>query len=168
MTLDNADSTDEIRFQLPMCVGERYGPPLAGLDGADAPSSSTRIRITTQIQTSGRIRAITSPSHAAEIKETKYPTHLDRPSRRRSTVSYRSLTFLDRDFVLLVQADDLDTPRCFAELRRDPTGKHSDTVALEFTIVPNFKLPPIARQEYIFVIDRSGSMSGARISTAKR
>ncbi|KAJ6604133.1 hypothetical protein DFH09DRAFT_1353967 [Mycena vulgaris] len=168
MTLANDDNADEIRFQLPMCVGERYGTPLAALDGAAAPSSSTRIRITADIQTSGRIQSITSPSHADKITETKYPTHLGRPSRRRSTVRFRSSNFLDRDFVLVVQADDLDAPRCFAELQRDPKGRHSDTVAMQFTIVPNFKLPPVTGQEYIFVVDRSGSMSGARIETAKR
>ncbi|KAJ6569664.1 von Willebrand factor type A domain-containing protein [Mycena capillaripes] len=168
MTLPNDNNADEIRFQLPMCVGERYGPPLTALDGAAAPSSPTCIRITADIQTSGRIQSITSPSHSASISETKYPTHLGRPSRRRSTVRYRSSTFLDRDFVLVVRADDLDAPRCFAELLRDPEGRRSDTVAMQFTIVPNFKLSPVEGGEFIFVVDRSGSMSGARIETAKR
>ncbi|KAJ7785776.1 hypothetical protein B0H16DRAFT_1487985 [Mycena metata] len=168
MTLVNDDNADEIRFQLPMCVGERYGPPLTALEGAAAPSASTRIRITADIQTSGRIQSIASPSHSDSITETKYPTHLDRPSRRRSTVRYRSTNYLDRDFVLVVRAEDLDAPRCFAELQRDPEGKHSDTVAMQFTIVPNFKLPPVAGQEYIFLVDRSGSMGGSRIETAKR
>ncbi|KAJ7022030.1 hypothetical protein C8F04DRAFT_1139174 [Mycena alexandri] len=168
MTLVNDDNADEIRFQLPMCVGERYGPPLTALDGAAAPSASTRIRITADIQTSGRIQSITSPSHFDSITETKYPTHLDRPSRRRSTIRYRSTNYLDQDFVLVVRAEDLDAPRCFAELQHDPEGKHSDTVAMQFTIVPNFKLPPVAGQEYIFLVDRSGSMGGSRIETAKR
>jgi hypothetical protein len=39
---------------------------------------------------------------------------------------------------------------------------------MQFTIVPNFQLPPVKGQEYIFLIDRSSSMSGARIETAKR
>ncbi|KAF7340086.1 hypothetical protein MVEN_01926700 [Mycena venus] len=160
MTLPNDDNADEIRFQLPCCVGERYGPSLTALDGAAAPSSSTVIRITADVQTSGRIQSITSPSHAYSISEIKYPTHLGRPSRRRSTVRFRSSTYLDRDFVLIVRADDLDAPRCFAELQRDPEGKHSDTVAMQFTIVPNFQLPSVE--------DRSGSMAGLRIETAKR
>ncbi|KAJ7630477.1 hypothetical protein FB45DRAFT_1027697 [Roridomyces roridus] len=165
MTLANDDNVDEIRLQLPSYVGERYGPPLPGLEEAIAPSSSTRIRITTEIQTSGRIQSITSPSHPDEIVETRYKTHLGRPSRRRSTVRFVSSTFLDRDFVLVVQAEGLDEPRCFAELNRTPN--RSDTLALQFTIVPNFKLPPVAGQEYIFLIDRSGSMVGPRIDTAK-
>lgn len=168
MTLPNDDNADEIRFQLPMCVGERYGPALPSLEGAAAPTSATRIRMSIDIQTSGRIQSITSPSHTDKISETKYPTHLGRPSRRRSTVKFRSSAFLEQDFILIVRADGLDSPRCFAELQRDPTGKHSDTLAMQFTLVPNFKLPPVAGQEYIFVVDRSGSMAGARIETAKR
>ncbi|KAJ7837185.1 hypothetical protein B0H14DRAFT_3870521 [Mycena olivaceomarginata] len=168
MTLPNDDNADEIRLQLPCCVGERYGPPLTALDGAAAPSSSTPIRITTDIQTSGRIKSITSPSHADNVSETRYPTHLGRPSRRRSTVQFQSSTFLDRDFILVIRADGLDESRCFAELHRDPEGIRSDTVAMQLTIVPNFQLPPVKGQEYIFLVDRSGSMSGARIETAKR
>jgi hypothetical protein len=168
MTLPNDDNADEIRLQLPCCVGERYGPPLTALDGAAAPSSSTPIRITTDIQTSGRIKSITSPSHADNVSETRYPTHLGRPSRRRSTVQFQSSTFLDRDFILVIRADGLDESRCFAELHRDPEGIRSDTIAMQLTIVPNFQLPPVKGQEYIFLVDRSGSMSGARIETAKR
>jgi hypothetical protein len=164
----NDDNADEVRFQLPMCVGERYGEPPPELASAMAPSSRTRIRITTDIQTSGRIQSITSPTHSGEISETKYPTHLARPSRRRSCVKFRSRTFLDRDFVLIVHADKLDSPRCFAELERDPRGKGADTIAMQLTIVPKFNLPPIPAQEYLFVVDRSGSMSGARIATAGR
>jgi uncharacterized protein with von Willebrand factor type A (vWA) domain len=65
--------------------------------------------------------------------------------------------------VLIIQADGLDAPRCFAE--RDSRGQ---TVAMQLTMVPKFKLPPIPEQEFIFVVDRSGSMGGERIDTAKR
>ncbi|KAF7319883.1 hypothetical protein MKEN_00771500 [Mycena kentingensis (nom. inval.)] len=166
MTLPNDDNADETRFQLPMFVGERYGPPLPALANAAAPSETTRIRITVEIQTSGRIQGITSPSH--EFTETAYKTHLGRPSRRRTTVRYRSPTFMDKDFVLVVRADGLDEPRCFAELQRDPSGKHSDTVAMQLSLIPKSKLPPVAGQEHIFLVDRSGSMSGQRMETAKR
>ncbi|KAJ7071390.1 von Willebrand factor type A domain-containing protein [Mycena amicta] len=165
MVLPN-ENTDEIRFQLPSCVGERYGPPLTALVGASAPSSSTRIRIAFEIQTSGRIQSITSPSH--QITESAYKTHLNRPSRRRTMVRYRSATFLEKDFVLVIQAEGLDEPRCFAELQSDKSGRHSDTVAMQLSLVPRFKLPPVVGQEYIFLVDRSGSMAGARIETAKR
>ncbi|KAJ3529472.1 hypothetical protein NM688_g7850 [Phlebia brevispora] len=42
------------------------------------------------------------------------------------------------------------------------------TAAMQLTIVPKLTLPTIREQEYIFLVDRSGSMNGNRIETAKR
>ncbi|KAF5377154.1 hypothetical protein D9615_006359 [Tricholomella constricta] len=166
MSLDNDDNTDEVRFQLSKGVGERYGTTPLELTSAIRPAASTRIRITCEIQTSGRIQEIVSPSHHDEITEKRYPTDQGRESRRRSTIKYRSRSFLERDFVLIIRAQGLDLPRCFAELREDSAGRHP-TLAMQLTLVPNFPLPPISSQEYLFVIDRSGSMAGDRIATAK-
>ncbi|KAF9458759.1 hypothetical protein BDZ94DRAFT_72466 [Collybia nuda] len=168
MTLANNDNIDEIRFQIPMAIGERYGTPPLELASSEAPGTNTRVKFKIQIQTSGRIQGITSPSHPGAISETRYPTDLGRLSRRRSTINFRPRSFLDRDFVLIIHAEGLDLPRCFAELHRDPECREPDTIAMELTIVPKFNLPPIGSQEYIFVIDRSGSMTGERINMAKQ
>ncbi|KAF5333055.1 hypothetical protein D9758_017860 [Tetrapyrgos nigripes] len=190
MTLMNNDLADEIRFFLPMYVAERYGPPQAGLQGADTSSSSsrTRLRIQVDIQTSGQIQNISSPSHSSsddDLSIERYPTHLNRPSKRRMKVKFRSSTFLDRDFILLIRAKGLDAPRCFAEIRNDSDSldKSRDrsrtrtrngsqissyTLAVQLTIVPKAVLPSIPSQEYIFLLDRSGSMDGIAIETAKR
>ncbi|ESK86235.1 von willebrand domain-containing protein [Moniliophthora roreri MCA 2997] len=165
MDLMNED-VDEIRFQLPMHVGERYGELPPQLVGANMPSTTTRVRITADIQTSGTIHSIISPSHLQDISIKAYSTHLDRPSRRRSRVRFRSKEYLNRDFILVVHAEKLDAPRCFAELEGDPN--HKATLAIQFTLVPKFNLPPIQSQEYVFVIDRSGSMQGERTEQAKR
>ncbi|KAJ4499292.1 von Willebrand factor type A domain-containing protein [Lentinula lateritia] len=165
MNLMNED-TDQIRFYLPMHVGQRYGELPLELVGSSQASPKTRVRITTDIQTSGRILKIDSPSHAGEIISSQYPTHLNRPSRRRATVKFKSKTFLNCDFVLIIEAEKLDSPRCFAELEGDPDRKAS--LALQLAIVPKFNLVSNRPQEYIFVVDRSGSMANARIETAKR
>ncbi|KAJ8091380.1 hypothetical protein PM082_015098 [Marasmius tenuissimus] len=165
MNLLNQD-VDEVRFQLPSYVDERYGELPQQLVGASSSSSSTRLRITVDVQTSGTIRSIFSPTHGESLTITPYSTHLNRPSRRRSTIKFRSRDYLERDFVLIIHADKLDAPRCFAELDGDPRQKA--TLALQFTFVPKYNLPPIQSQEYIFVIDRSGSMQGARFEQAKR
>ena len=39
---------------------------------------------------------------------------------------------------------------------------------MQLSIVPKFNIPSVPRQEYIFLVDRSGSMGGQRIETAKR
>lgn len=168
MSLANDDNVDEVRFQLPMSVGERYGTPPPELELARSHSAHTRIRLTAEIQTSGRIQRITSPSHQADISEVVYLTHHGRPSHRRSTIKFKSYSFLERDFILIIQAEALDTPRCFAEIKHDLDGRGSATIAMQLTMVPKFDLPPIREQEYFFVVDRSGSMDGDRISTARR
>ncbi|GLB36532.1 putative vault protein inter-alpha-trypsin domain [Lyophyllum shimeji] len=166
MSLSNDDNADEIRFQLSRGIGERYGTPPPEMTAASRPAAHTRIRITCEIQTSGRIQNIVSPSHKDAISETRYPTHGGQESRRRTTVKFRSTSFLDRDFVLIIRAEGLDAPRCFGELQPD-SGLGGTTIAMQLTLVPKFCLPPIASQEYLFVIDRSSSMGGARIMTAK-
>lgn len=167
MTMAN-DSLDEVRLQMPMVIGERYGIPPPDLMSTQAPDTDTRVKVVVQVQTSGRIQSITSPSHPGDISETRYPTDVGRPSRRRSTVKFQPHSFLDRDFILVIHAEGLDSPRCFAELYQDPDRKEPDTLAMQLTIVPKFDLPPISSQQYIFVVDRSGSMAGDRINTAKR
>ncbi|KAJ7596778.1 hypothetical protein C8J56DRAFT_918310 [Mycena floridula] len=165
MSLMNDDNRDHLRFQLPLCLGQRYGAPPPALEAASTPTARTRVRITSDIQTSGRLVSVTSPSHT-DIVETKYPTHLGRLSRRRTTVRYRSKTFLERDFVIIIHSEGLDGPRCFAELQGHSEDVDDLSLALQLTIIPNFKLPPVTRQEYLFLVDRSGSMHD-RIETAK-
>lgn len=167
MTLSNDDNIDEVRFQLPMGVGERYGTPSLEIANALSPTSRTRIRIKADIQMCGKIQEIRSPSHP-EITQTNYPTHQGRESRRRRSLKYRSASYLDRDFVLVIQSDGLDAPRCFAELRQDMEGRDPTTIAMQLSLVPRHSLPLIDSQEYLFLIDQSGSMSGGRIEQAKQ
>ena len=148
-----------------MIVGQRYGTPPPELVSAHGHSPHTRVRLIAEVQTSEKIQSIRSPSHQADITSVPYVTHSGRPSRRRSTIKFKSDSFLERDFVLIIQAESLDTPRCFAELDHGPNGA---TIAMQLTIVPKFDLPSIEAQEYLFVVDRSRSMGGERISTARR
>jgi von Willebrand factor type A domain len=159
MDLLDDEFIDEVRLQLPMSVGCRYGTPPPSLATSAETSTSTRLRITVDIQMSGVIQQISSPTHL--IKEAPFVTHAGHASRHRKMTKFRSQTFLTGDFVLLVRADGLDAPRCFAE--RD----HSGTIALQLTLIPKIRLPPLPSQEYLFVVDRSGSMAGAPITIAK-
>ncbi|KAF8887810.1 vault protein inter-alpha-trypsin domain-containing protein [Infundibulicybe gibba] len=156
-SLVNDDRVDEIRFHLPLHVGERYGAPPPGVADADSPSSHAKFKLVADVQTSGKIFNIASPSHGDEITETRYPTHLGRPSRRRSTIRFRSSELLDHDFVLLIQAEKLDAPRCFAEYAPAASDSDPPTVAMHLAIIP----------KNTFLIDRSGAW-GDRIETAKR
>lgn len=159
----DGDIATQVRLQIPMRVGERYGVLPAGMVGAAPPSSATRVRVTAHIQMRGIIESVTSPSHPT-MSVAAYETHLGRPSRHRTVAKFRSSDFLRSDFVLVVKAAGLDLPRCFAE--RDPRG--SGSLAMQLTLMPKFDLPPIGSQEFIFLVDRSGSMAKDRIQTAKK
>ena len=138
-----------------MCIGTRYGVLPAGCLGART-IPPNRINITVDVHMQGAIKKITSPTHPTVFT---WPNESNRASQ---TVQYTSGDFATQDFVLIITAEGLDAPRCFAQ--RVPNG----TVAMQLSIVPKFNLPPVPQQEYIFLVDRSGSMQGARIGTAKR
>ncbi|KAK7680416.1 hypothetical protein QCA50_016657 [Cerrena zonata] len=157
------DIASQIRLQLPMYIGERYGKLPATMEGASQGSSRTRVRIVVAIQTKGAIKAINCPTHPS-ISISPYQTHRGHSSRHRMIARLRSKEFLQRDFVLVIEAHGLDVPRCFAEY--GPTG--SGTVALQLTMVPKFESAPMISKEYIFLVDCSGSMGQEnRIENAK-
>lgn len=164
MDLMTADIVDEIRFQLPMRIGQRYGRIPDGMVDASHISKKTRVKITLNIQTQGIITSVTSPTHVDFIF-TPYTASRGKSSRRRGTAVYSSTEYLSGDFVLIIRADGLDRPRCIAE--RHPGNPRS--VAMQLTMVPKFDLPPVSKQEYIFLLDRSGSMGMGtnRIEMAK-
>ncbi|KAI6141828.1 hypothetical protein BKA82DRAFT_4198722 [Pisolithus tinctorius] len=153
---------DHVRLQLPLAIFERYGPTPDSMIGTASATISTRIDIRVDVQTSDTIRSIRSPTHL--IKVSRYKTRNGRKSQRRMSASWASPTFEKRDFVLTVYADGLDKPRCFAEI---DTEVGTGTIGMQLTLVPSFEVPRNPSQEYLFVIDISGSMQGDRIETAK-
>ena len=164
MDLMTGDIVDEIRFQLPMRIGQRYGRIPDGMVDASHISKKTRVKMSVNIQTQGVITYVKSPTHV-DLIFTPYTTSRNKSSRRRGTAEYSSTEYLSGDFVLIIRADGLDRPRCIAE--RHPSNPRS--VAMQLTMVPKFDLPPVSKQEYIFLLDRSGSMSSeGRIEMARR
>lgn len=149
------DVSDQVRLQLPMSIGMRYGTVPDGMTGASVVPAD-RISISIDVRMQGAVKSIASPTHPTVI----LGPH-DVPAAP-ATARYRSPDFLAQDFVLSVTAEGLNAPRCFAQ--RAPDG----SVAMQLSVVPKFTLPPVPTQEYIFLVDRSGSMSGGRISTAKK
>lgn len=148
-----------------MHIAERYGTPPVAMHNASAADARTRLRISVDIQTSGVIHDIRSPTHRIGLR--RYKGRSGRKSQRRMSAVWKSSEFLTSDFVITIYAEGLDKPRCFAEVLSARDGEGS-TIAMQLTLVPKFQAPKVPSQEYIFVIDRSGSMSNAPIETAKR
>ena len=161
--------TDHIRLQLPVYIAGRYGTPPASTLDASAADSLTRVHISADIQTSELIYAIRSPTHRIVLR--RYKGRSGRISQRRMSAVWQSPEFLSSDFVITLHAEGLDKPRCFAEMLhvRETEDSQESTVAMQLTLIPKFQTPKIPSQEYIFIIDRSGSMTyDDKIETAKQ
>ncbi|OAX34094.1 hypothetical protein K503DRAFT_803864 [Rhizopogon vinicolor AM-OR11-026] len=153
MNLLDDGRPDHIRLQLPMAIFPRYGEiPQAVIDASTA-NARTRVQIAVDVQTSDVIQDIRSPTYPISLM--RHKSRAGRKSERRMSATWLSTTFPDQDFVLTVHGRGLDQPRCFAEV----DFRHGDTMAMQLLFVPKFKMPRVPSQEYIFVIDRSGSMN---------
>ncbi|KAJ7467116.1 von Willebrand factor type A domain-containing protein, partial [Mycena latifolia] len=171
--LSEDEENDSIRFHLPVHIGARYGqapqwtPSIFRSTVFFSPSANAPfLTIAVSIEAIAPISKISSPSHTVSTElgpDATLPHFKELPFSNYARVSLSSDSALDKDFVLTIKSAGLDAPRCVAELH--PT---SDTVALGLTLVPRFKLPDVSRQEFVFLVDRSGSMEGKRLAAARR
>ncbi|KAK7055137.1 von Willebrand factor type A domain-containing protein [Favolaschia claudopus] len=166
------EENDSFRFHLPVHIGSRYGQAPSSFDYRPwnfTPPALPRtpfLQILVIVEAVTPITKIGSPSHTVSVElgpDPSLPYAQDLPFANYARVSLSSESALDKDFVLTVKSAGIDSPRCVAELH--PVNH---TTALAFTVVPRFQLPDPPRQEFIFLVDRSGSMRGARIEAAKR
>ncbi|KAJ6476299.1 von Willebrand factor type A domain-containing protein [Mycena sanguinolenta] len=176
--LSEDEENDSVRFHFPVHIGARYGkPPTSPLSPrnpfvnpffASAPSKSHFLNITMSVESIRPIMKISCPSHAVSTElgpDPALPHFSELPFSNYARVSHSSNSPLNKDFVLAIKSAGLDSPRCVAELHPDPSH---DSVAMALTFVPRFKLPDLARQEFVFLVDRSGSMGNARIAAARK
>ncbi|KAH9925324.1 uncharacterized protein B0H18DRAFT_1085308 [Fomitopsis serialis] len=157
-TLADDELLKQVRFSLPTYVGERYGVSPPAIQRSTA--KYARFVLSAEIQMASAIEQVVSPSHAVKIT---MQNSSDSNSRCSVILDPSTAAFLDKDFVLSIRASKIDAPRCVAEAL---ANKHS--VALSLTLVPRFGVKQIASQEYIFLIDRSGSMRGSKMDYAKK
>ncbi|KAJ3794300.1 hypothetical protein GGU11DRAFT_796734 [Lentinula aff. detonsa] len=109
------------------------------------------------VQQSGVIKSISCPSAHPIQLDLGFPDGFEPPSEVRSHFASAS----SHRTSLVVSAMDLDSPRCFMEWH---SSLNHETIAMALTFAPRFTLPDIkGEMEYVFVVDRSGSMRGERI-----
>ena len=152
---------DSIRFVIPTTVSPRYAPAQDCV-GIGRPDSQTLnpplmwqvpygLDLRVKLSMSQTITRVESPSHPVAVAMNGEHATV--------TLSQRDAA-LDRDFVLLVDAAELDTPQAWIE--RDADG--NEAIALAFA--PHLPDTTVAA-EVIFVADRSGSMGGTSIEEVR-
>ncbi|KAJ7021963.1 von Willebrand factor type A domain-containing protein [Mycena alexandri] len=165
------EENDSIRFHLPFHIGARYGnapPPLTPFTSTSVITSRSTpfLIVDATVEAVAPIAKISSPSHTTTTElgpDPALPNFKELPFSNYARVSLSSDSALTKDFILTVKSAGLDAPRCVAE----PHPTHN-TAALALTLVPRFTLPDLARQEFILLVDRSGSMANKRISAARK
>ncbi|KXS12336.1 hypothetical protein M427DRAFT_114191 [Gonapodya prolifera JEL478] len=162
--LQTDEDKDEVRFTLPTTIASKtYGtfdPPKGTnlLPGGTTYSSEANYNLSVSIGVKmaiARVAEVSSPTHPIKVS-------LDSTNQKHATASLALDTvYLDMDFVLVVKAPGLAKPR--AVLEKDPaTGSKCCMV----TFVPKFSVKEV-KTEVVFILDRSGSMSGSNIKSAR-
>jgi len=152
---------DALRFTLPTTIAPRYAPAedRVGVGRPDAETLSPPVAwnvpygldLRVRVAMPGAITRIESPSHTMSVAT----------DGARATVTLtQTAAALDRDIVLLVDANGLHEPHVRVE--RDDHGRLTAALAVR----PVFDAA-IAPAEVIFVIDRSGSMQGSSIAEVR-
>ena len=149
-----------LRFSLPTTVAPRYAPaedragvgptPAEALNPPVAGEVPYRLTFELGLEMPGAIRRVESPTH---------PVTADLDGPRGTVRLTQRDTAMDRDLVVVIAADGLDT--LHTRVEATPVG-----FAAMATLVPTF--PAAARPaDVVFLVDRSGSMAGTSIAEVR-
>lgn len=161
--MDDEDN-DQVKFIFPRTYTQRYGAAPT-FNSAQGRTANQSFQMNVIVQQAGTIKSISCPSGHPISLEFGIPDSIAQAATGSSHYASVSLAdstgFLTQDVVLVIRAVGLDAPRCFAE--QHPSPKH-ETTAMALTFVPRFNLPDAeCGMEYIFIVDRSGSMEGMNL-----
>ncbi|KAG8830099.1 hypothetical protein FRC17_005434 [Serendipita sp. 399] len=163
----DGSSPQTLRITMPTAIAPRYGSPPTNIPWFRH-NTQNRFELSVSVQMNKAITSVSSPSHPIGLTLGCHQRELTgeyEPSK--AFVYLGESTMLDKDIVIVISAQGMDTPRCSAERWLKSDGAEETTDAYALTLVPKFELPALPRQEYIFLVDRSGSMGGSRITAVK-
>ena len=155
-----------VRFSLPTVLKPRYTPagssdPLAGIGGGGSDvERGTGPAIggfSMEVIGTNGVNSVTSPTHSINVKEKEGSTE----------VTLTENGPLVKDIVLLVSYKEPNTPRATVEEGIEGGNELLSNPAIMLDFFPKFDIPRAA-SEFIFIIDRSGSMRGEFIKSAKQ
>ncbi|KAK4056516.1 hypothetical protein OIO90_002363 [Microbotryomycetes sp. JL221] len=156
--LTEDETTESVRFHVPAYVGQRYGQqPTDTTTGLN--TNDTTFTFKAQVNMQTPILQLSSPTHPLAIS-------LDQQDRTNATIEFSTTNKLNKDIVVVIKAKDLSNPRCSTSIH-----DKFKTTAVRLSFIPKFNISTnqkLIEQEYLFLIDRSGSMNGDRIEMAKK
>ncbi|CAB4390902.1 unnamed protein product [Rhizophagus irregularis] len=159
--LKHDSETEKIRFVLPTHIAPRYGSSTSTSTSSSndgkilepdavlySKESNFYLDLTVTCRMTSIIQSIESPSHKISTE-----MNIDENPKISKITLADQITYLEKDFILVVKSKDLDQPRAFLEYNPE-----TQTNCVMLTLVPKFSLNTTIT-ELIFVVDRSGSMS---------
>jgi len=164
---------DSLAVTVPLAVAPYYGTPSTATRSTRSTQQALSNRpteVTVSFEMTAPIASIASASHPITttlgrlLDDSAGANAVATHDPRHAHVRVETDGLLSKDIVLTLKVADLDKPRCVVE-RRHSGASVTDAFALTF--VPRFNLPPIKAQQYLFVVDRSGSMEGQRIAKTR-
>lgn len=157
------DAEGKISFSLPTILKDRYTPvsditPSTNTTNSDISGTVSGIdQIVLRIHNSKAIKSITSSTHVIRVEETD------------NDVQVVTMSNVQSDVVVQVELQEPHTPFAITEYGQPKEGDGDPSFMSNHVVMLNF-FPEIPRiqvsSELIFLVDRSGSMSGSFIKRA--
>jgi hypothetical protein len=155
---------EAVRFSLPTVLKPRYTPagssdPLAPVSDATTGSGPTVSHLSMQISNTSGVSSVTSPTHSID-------TAANDDGSVNATLTEQGP--LVKDLVILINYNDPHIPHATVEGGATSGSNEllaSPVVMLDF--FPKIDASHSAACEFVFVVDRSGSMRGSYINSAR-
>ena len=161
------DAEGNVRFSLPATLKPRYVPanssnPLEKIEGGSdqvveaGTSGVNGFKISVLNQRD--VAEVTSPTHTLAVNRDAYTVDVMLADKTQSLAS---------DLVILIRYENIHYPKALVEKCQGDGSEFMKHTALAINFFPEFPTDKNMRCEFIFLVDRSGSMGGSYIASAR-
>ena len=154
------DAEGKLSFTLPTVLKERYNPTGAPPAPPDTPvdGSAGVSQFLLRVHNASSIASITSATHSITIE--------DQPEAGIKAVTLSGEGNLGKDLVIQIASNEPYSPLAVVERGREGKGSFMSDHLIMVNFLPQFPSHKEVLCEFVFLVDRSGSMSGRYIKSA--